>query len=234
MASLELEACQSCQRLPPLGLFPFLKVLKIIGLNGILSIDGDFHGSNSSSFKSLETLYFSDMSQWEKWECQTVTGVFPRLGRLSLRKCPKLKGVLLEQVVPLETLYISNCQQLEALAPKSVDLELCVCGKLQLEWATMKRLKVAETSLLQIVRSDTLEDLHIDSSLESINDDCVSLLTFQLDFFPTLRTLHLSGFGNLEMISQSLIHHHLEKLTLKNCSKLESFPGSMHMLLPSL
>ncbi|KAG2396480.1 putative disease resistance RPP13-like protein [Vigna angularis] len=61
LVSLELEGCESCQRLPPLGLFLFLKHLGIARLNGIVSIDSDFHGNNSSSFKSLETLYFSHM-----------------------------------------------------------------------------------------------------------------------------------------------------------------------------
>ena len=234
MVSLKLVECESCQLLPPLGLLPFLKVLKIKKLDGILSIDSDFHGNNSCSFKSLETLEFSNMSRWEKWGCQGVTDAFPRLRHLYLRNCPKLKEQLPEQVIPLERLEIEDCKQLEASAPRALDLQLRDCGKLKLEWGTMKRLKM-KTSLLEIVgSSDTLENLQIHSPLESINDDCVSLCTFPLDLFPTLRTLDLSGFGNLEMISQSLIHNHLEELTLKNCPKLESLLGSMHMLLPSL
>jgi len=235
MVHLALVGCESCERLPPLGLLPFLKVLYIRKLDGIVSIDGDFHGNNSFSFKSLETLEFSVMSRWEKWDCQAVTSAFPNLRRLSIAYCGKLKGQLPKQLNPLETLQIKGCQELEASVPKALDLELGDCGKLQLEWATMKRLTMKETSLLEIVRSDTLEHLQIDSPLESINDDsCVSLLTFQMDLFPTLKTVSLNGFGNLEMISQSLIHDHLEELTLKNCPKLKSFLGSMHMLLPSL
>ncbi|XP_068485205.1 putative disease resistance RPP13-like protein 1 [Phaseolus vulgaris] len=230
MVSLLLNQCESCQRLPPLGLLPFLKVLSIIKLDGIVSIDGDFHGNNSSSFKSLETLEFSSLSRWEKWDCQAVTNAFPRLRHLSIRKCPKLKGQLPEQLIPLEMLQIKYCQQLETFAPRALDLQLSDCGKLQLEWGTMKSLTV-ETSLLEIVgSSDTLENLQIDS----LYDDGVSLQSFPLDLFPKLRKLDLSGFDNLEMISQSLIHIHLEHLTLKYCHKLESLPGSMHMLLPSL
>jgi len=234
MVRLALVGCESCERLPPLGLLPFLKVLNIIKLDGIVSIDGDFYGNNSCSFKSLETLELLYLSRWEKWDCQAVKGAFPRLRRLSIAYCGKLKGQLPKQVVSLERLQIKDCQELEASAIRALDLELRDCGKLQLEWATMKRLTMKATSLLEIVRSDTLEDLHIDSPLESTSDDCVSLCTFQLDLFPSLRRLDLSGFGNLEMISQSLIHNHLEKLTLKYCPKFESLPGSMHVLLPSL
>jgi len=98
MVYLRLEKCESCQRLPPLGVLPFLKVLEIRKLDGIVSIDADFHGNDSCSFKSLEILKFSDMSQWEEWECQAVTGAFPCLRKLSIKDCPKLKGHLPEFV----------------------------------------------------------------------------------------------------------------------------------------
>jgi len=71
-----MENCQSWQRLPPLGLLSCLKYLRIDGLNGILLIDAEFYGNNSSSFTSLETLEFCQMEEWEKWECQAVTGFF--------------------------------------------------------------------------------------------------------------------------------------------------------------
>jgi len=69
----------------------------------------------------------------------------------------------------------TTCQQLEAFAPKALDLELYECGKLQLDWGTMKKLTMGgpnmETSLLEIVGSNTLERLEIYSPLRLINDD---------------------------------------------------------------
>ncbi|XP_047180328.1 putative disease resistance protein At3g14460, partial [Vigna umbellata] len=183
------EGCESCQRLPPLGLFLFLKYLRIARLNGIVSIGADFHGNNSSSFKSLQELYFYDMRQWEKWDCQAVTGAFPCLQDFSIKYCPKLKGHL-PKFVALKTLRVIHCQQ--------------------------------------------LEELTISSALESISDDCVSLRIFPPDFFPTLRTLELSGFPNLQMISQNLVDNHLWHLEIKKCPNFESLPANMHMLLPSL
>jgi len=234
LVSLKLNECESCQRLPPLGLLPCLKILDISGFHEIVSIDAGFHGNNSSSFKSLETLDISDMSHWEKWECQVVTGSFPHLQRLSIKFCPKLKGQLPKQVVPLKILQIEDCQQLEASAPRALDLELSECGKLHLDWATMKILRMEEVSLLEIAGSDNLEHLEVDSVLLSISDNCVSLCTFPLDFFQTLKTLNLYGFHNLQMISQGLIHNHLECLEIFSCHKLESLCGNMRMLLPSL
>ena len=222
LVSLELRNCIRCQRFPPLGLLPLLKKLEISGFDEIVRIDGDFHGNNSCSFKSLETLEFSDMRAWEEWECQAVTGAFPRLRQFYIRNCPKL--------------------QLEALMASAVELRQQERGKLQLESGTMGGHNM-EASLVgmigHIILDTSLERLHIDclqinSLLKSTSDDSVSLWTFSLDFFPTLKALYLSGFGNLEMISQCLICNRLEYLTITECPKLESLPGNMHMLLPSL
>ncbi|QCD85667.1 hypothetical protein DEO72_LG3g187 [Vigna unguiculata] len=230
LESLELCRCAPCHRLPPLGLLPLLKNLKISSCFDIVSIDADFHGNNFSSFKSLQTLYFSDMRQWEKWDCQSVTNAFPRLQHLSISYCPKLKGYLPKQLVPLETLYIIGCEQLEAAAPKALCLDLCNCGKLHLDWTTIKKLKMEETSSLEIVRSDTLKHLEIEHLEASIGDDTVSLWTFPLDFFPTLRILYLRRLGNLQMISHFGVHNYLHYLHISECPKLESFPGNIPFL----
>ncbi|KHN20832.1 Putative disease resistance RPP13-like protein 1 [Glycine soja] len=236
--SLKLDNCQSCQRLPTLGLFPFLKNLEISSLDGIVSIGADFHGDSTSSFPSLETLKFSSMEAWEKWECEAVTGAFPCLQYLSIRKCPKLKGDLPEQLLPLKELEISECNKLEASAPRALELNLKDFGKLQLDWATLKKLSMGghgmKASLLE--KSDSLKELYIYcySKYETSDDGCDSLKTFPLDFFPALRTLYLNGSRNLQMITQDHTHNHLEALRIRWCPQLESLPGSMHILLPSL
>ncbi|XP_047150307.1 putative disease resistance RPP13-like protein 1 [Vigna umbellata] len=230
LVSLVLEECESCQRLPPLGLLPFLKYLEISGLDEIVSIDADFNGNNSCSFKSLQKLYFSNMRQWEKWDCQAVTGAFPRLEFFSIGNCPKLKGHL-PKFVALKSLYVFLCEQLEALMVSALELLLQYCGKLQLERSTMKKLTMdghdKAASLVAMVGrmllDSSLENLSICSLLESISDDCVSLRIFPLDFFPTLRTLELSGFPNLHLISQDQVHNHLQHLTIKDCPRLESY-----------
>ncbi|KAL2971788.1 hypothetical protein AAZX31_15G216700 [Glycine max] len=241
---LKLHNCQSCQHLPSLGLFPFLKNLEISSLDGIVSIGADFHGNGTSSFPSLETLKFSSMKAWEKWECEAVIGAFPCLQYLSISKCPKLKGDLPEQLLPLKKLQISECKQLEASAPRALELDLKDFGKLQLDWASLKKLRMgghsAETSLQE--KSDTLKELYICCcpkygilcNCEMSDNGFDSQKTFPLDFFPALRTLHLRGFHNLQMITQDHTHNHLEFLKIRECPQLESLPGSMHMLLPSL
>nr|AAK61318.1 NBS-LRR resistance-like protein J78 [Phaseolus vulgaris]AAK61322.1 NBS-LRR resistance-like protein J78 [Phaseolus vulgaris] len=99
---LKLEDCKYCLCLPPLGLLSSLETLKISGLDGIVSIGAEFYGSNSS-FASLERLIFRNMKEWEEWECKTTS--FPRLQRLDVGGCPKLKGT---KVVVSDELRISG------------------------------------------------------------------------------------------------------------------------------
>ena len=108
------------------------------------------------------------MGHLKKWECKA--GVFLRVQYFTLISCPKLKEHLPEQLVSLETLEIRDYQQLEASAPMALHWQLYDCGKLQLDWGTMKELNM-KAPLLEIVGSDTLEYLNI--TLESISDDCV-------------------------------------------------------------
>ncbi|KAK8469876.1 hypothetical protein PHAVU_004G008981, partial [Phaseolus vulgaris] len=99
---LRLEDCKYCLCLPPLGLLSSLKTLDILGLDGIVSIGAEFYGSNSS-FASLESLRFTNMKEWEEWECKTTS--FPRLEELYVGDCPKLKGT---KVVVSDELRISG------------------------------------------------------------------------------------------------------------------------------
>ena len=102
---LKLEDCKYCLCLPPLGILSSLKTLEITGFDGIVSVGDEFYGSNSS-FASLEWLEFSNMKEWEEWECKTTS--FPRLRQLHVFKCPKLKGTDLKKVVVSDELTISG------------------------------------------------------------------------------------------------------------------------------
>ncbi|ESW22946.2 hypothetical protein PHAVU_004G008620 [Phaseolus vulgaris] len=99
---LNLKNFKYCLCLPPIGLLSSLKTLYIRGFDGIVSIGAEFYGSNSS-FARLEELTFSNMKEWEEWECKTTS--FPRLQRLDVDKCPKLKGT---KVVVSDELRISG------------------------------------------------------------------------------------------------------------------------------
>ncbi|KAG4947323.1 hypothetical protein JHK87_043330 [Glycine soja] len=106
------------------NLQPSKHLEKLSIINYGVSIGADFHGNSTSSFPSLERLKFSSMKAWKKWECEAVTGAFPCLQYLSIRKCPNLKGDLPEQLLHLKQLAIRECKQLEASAPRALELDL--------------------------------------------------------------------------------------------------------------
>ncbi|KAL5148136.1 putative disease resistance RPP13-like protein 1 [Glycine soja] len=207
VVSLSLKNCQSCQCLPSLGLLPSLKELTIERFDRIMGIDADFYGSSSSSFTSLETLKFSDMKEWEKWECQVVTGAFPPLQHLSIK---------------------GNCQCIFENSTEAWFLEL-IRQMISLT-SSLERLYVISCPNMNIPMSGCHDFL---ISLMII-DGCDSLTTFPLDFFPTLSKLHLSGCLSLQRISHRHTHNNLKELEIWECPQLESLPERMHILLPSL
>ncbi|KAJ1413482.1 P-loop containing nucleoside triphosphate hydrolase [Sesbania bispinosa] len=258
VVSLTLWKCGNCVVLPPLGLLPSLKNLSIEGLSEIMAIGSEFYGNGSSSssipFPSLETLSFSGMEGWEEWECKIVRGAFPRLQKISIGNCPKLKGHLPEQLPCLMTVTIYDCKQLVASiarAPSIHHLYLKNCGKLQLDYhpSSLKTLRIGghclEGSLLErighILSDSSLEELSIVNCPNMnipirhcynflvtlhISNSCDSLRTFPLDIFPKLQILCLEGCSNLEMISQEHddILTSLTHLKIRNCPEFVSFP----------
>lgn len=73
---LNLVDCNSCVHLPPLGQLPNLKYLRIDGAAAVTKIGPEFvgcRGDNRRStdvvvaFPKLESLFISDMPNWEEW-----------------------------------------------------------------------------------------------------------------------------------------------------------------------
>ncbi|MCH82751.1 CC-NBS-LRR resistance protein, partial [Trifolium medium] len=120
MVCLRISHCENCSRLPPLGQLCNLKELFIGGMISVKSIDIEFYGSGSllfQPFSFLETLEFDNMLEWEDWKLPRGTTIeFPRLKRLSLRQCPKLKGnIPLGQLRNLKELIIEGMNSLKTL-----------------------------------------------------------------------------------------------------------------------
>ncbi|KAL2588259.1 hypothetical protein AAZV13_13G159700 [Glycine max] len=249
VVSLSLRNCQSCQRLPPLGLLPFLKELSIEGLDGIVSINADFFGSSSCSFTSLESLRFSNMKEWEEWECKGVTGAFPRLQRLSIGYCPKLKGLPPLGLLPfLKELSIQRLDGIVSINADFFGSSSCSFTSLEsLDFYDMKEWEEWECKgvtgafprlqRLSIYNCPKLK-WHLPEQLSHLNRLGISgwdsLTTIPLDIFPILRELDIRECLNLQGISQGQTHNHLQRLSMRECPQLESLPEGMHVLLPSL
>ncbi|WVZ02991.1 hypothetical protein V8G54_023797 [Vigna mungo] len=108
---LELGNCESCQHLPPLGLFPLLKKLKIIDSPRLVgSLKGAFGDSSS-----LESLEISELDA----ECFPYENLLPlSLAKLTIYGFPNLekldyKGI--SQLSSLQSLAVIHCPKLQCL-----------------------------------------------------------------------------------------------------------------------
>jgi hypothetical protein len=142
MLLLRIENCRKCTSLPAVGQLPLLKDLFIEGMAGVKSVGDEFYGEGCSQpFRSLETLCFSYMKEWENW---SPNGEFPHLRKLSIKNCPKLLGTLPNRLPLLQNVVIKSCEQL--VVPISSFPELC---KLEIERSkgVVRKSKVDFTSL---------------------------------------------------------------------------------------
>ncbi|MED6210813.1 hypothetical protein PIB30_067669 [Stylosanthes scabra] len=214
---LRMENCCHCSSLPPLGQLHSLKELYIERLTSVKAIGCEFYGSNSPSFQpfpSLETLSFVSMAEWEEWNLiDGITTEFPRLSKLYLHSCPKLKGNLPSNLPCLVRLHVGDCSLIESQFSGKVD------GR-----NIMRPFNLFSEFILQF---NYLQELIIDGIL--------SLKSFPNNGLPkVLRTLYLRNCENLEFPTHEFLHSckALEDLTISNsCCTLTSFPlGSLPVL----
>ncbi|KAL1370551.1 putative disease resistance RPP13-like protein 1 isoform X1 [Arachis hypogaea] len=254
IVSLRIEDCHHCSSLPPLGQLQSLKELFISGTRSVKSVGSEFYGGNSPSFQpfpSLETLSFEWMEEWEEWNMiDGITTEFPCLSKLSLRRCPKLKGNLPSNLPCLVTLDVEDCCLLESEFSGEVDnrnimrpLNLFNFNSLQqLSFFGIpslmsfpsnglpKTLKTLSIRFCENLEFPSHEFLHSCKELEELKIwfSCWSLTLFPLGSLPVLKRLELSGCKKLKSISileeaaasQSLMF--LERLSIHRCPELES------------
>ncbi|XP_073102600.1 putative disease resistance protein RGA4 isoform X2 [Elaeis guineensis] len=149
LTEITLSVCKSCLQLPPLGLLPHLKSLYIYEAEAIKTIGPEFLGPRASSaatsFPKLEVLWFWWMSNWEEWSFGMVEGVgeerrrapklLPRLMRLTLYTCPKLRALPegLQHATNLQELTICRADNLKEInnLPSLKYLKIGDCPRLE-------------------------------------------------------------------------------------------------------
>ncbi|KAB1207476.1 putative disease resistance RPP13-like protein 1 [Morella rubra] len=110
MVLLTIGNYTECTLLPPIGELPSLQVLWIEGFDKVKNIGLElFREGCSQPFKSLRTLHFENMLEWENWSHGQE---FQGLLELSIKRYPKLSGELPIQLPLLKKVVIENCAQL--------------------------------------------------------------------------------------------------------------------------
>ncbi|XP_068501334.1 putative disease resistance RPP13-like protein 1 [Phaseolus vulgaris] len=211
---LKLNDCKYCLCLPPLGLLSSLKTLEITGFDGIVSVGAEFYGSNSS-FASLEWLEFSNMKEWEEWECETTS--FPRLQELYVGNCPKLKGTHLKKVVVSDELRISG---------NSMDTSHTDGGSDSLTifrlhfFPKLRSLQLIDCQNLRRVSQEYAHNHLMNLSI----DDCPQFKSFLFPkpmqiMFPSLTLLHITMCPEVELFPDGGLPLNVRYMTL-SCLKL--------------
>ncbi|RAL42409.1 hypothetical protein DM860_017589 [Cuscuta australis] len=116
LASITLYKCIKCHFLPSIGELPSLKLLHIFSMENLRNINTVFCGNHETkvvtAFPRLEELTLDSMPALEEWT-GVEDGDFPRLRRISVRYCPKLRLLpSLMLMCSLEHLELRDCTQL--------------------------------------------------------------------------------------------------------------------------
>ncbi|XP_059438307.1 putative disease resistance RPP13-like protein 1 [Corylus avellana] len=232
MLLLRIENCRKCTSLPAVSQLPLLKHLFIKGMAAVKNVGHEFNGEGcSQAFRSLETLHFEDMEEWENW---SPNGEFPHLRELSIKNCPKLLGTLPNHLPSLQNIVIERCEQL--VVPISSFPELCKLEIEELE-GVVRNGKVDFTSLDSKSLSTILkfrcpiegfmnvEDLTIDNCEERMpfwsND--VGLL----QPLPRLRNLWVVGCQKLVSLVAEEVKEQPQQGMPSTRSPIESLPKAV-------
>ncbi|GAB2240735.1 hypothetical protein Droror1_Dr00021253 [Drosera rotundifolia] len=200
--------------MPALGGLPSLKHLRLEDVRNVKKLPAHV------PFGSLEELYFGGMYEWEEWEPSDDAAAgggicfFPRLRKLYLNYCPKLKGRLPSNLPSLKELLIGACSSLVELNGchrhrQVVDLKIAGCGP-----------RLANSCLvdMRLGMFPHLQRLEI--------GDCDSFECFPADdSLPTSLTyLEILGFTRLKKLDVFWLRSltNLEELAIEWCPLLES------------
>ncbi|XP_074577630.1 putative disease resistance protein RGA4 isoform X1 [Curcuma longa] len=100
LESIHLNWCSRWEDLPPLGHLPFLRDLHIWNLP-VRRIGAQFYGDADQVFPSLQEIMFHTLYEWEELSESDSRPIFPRLSKMKIENCLKLRRI---PVFPLKSM----------------------------------------------------------------------------------------------------------------------------------
>ncbi|KAK4566313.1 hypothetical protein RGQ29_002530 [Quercus rubra] len=247
LIEIKFRECRKCEVLPPLGLLPHLRVLTIVGMDGVRRIGTEFYSNyNNGSdgtmlFPALRKLYLGKMPNFVEWTDMmepATTGlmVFPWLEELSIKGCSQLTSAPCH-FSSLKKLHIRDMCSMtfENIISKLTTLTSLEVWKISELACLPEKLLQNNASLMSLMISGwaDLESIvpHEDvwafcTSLRSLKiEDCWKL---QIQGVPShLQRLKISGCVILPTGLQSCTS--LTLLEIQNCRDLNSVPNLGHL-----
>ncbi|XP_059441961.1 putative disease resistance protein At3g14460 [Corylus avellana] len=234
IVSLHLNNCKHCPNLPPLGQLPSLQNLYVVGFEGVVKVDYEFYGGDSSSIKpfgALKVLRFEYMLKWEEWSAFGVENegeAFPQLEVLYVDDCPKLTGGLPVHLPSLTKLEIRKCPQLVASLPKAPalhELELIHCNEVLLKELPTKlgRLVIGGFDALESLPNGMVASNNCLQRLEIW--ECMKLELPTHLHFSSLEWLELRGCDSLKSFPLDFFPK-LSHISIWGCKNMESLTDS--------
>ncbi|KAK8469879.1 hypothetical protein PHAVU_004G009221 [Phaseolus vulgaris] len=146
------------------------------------------------------------MKEWEEWECKTTS--FPRLERLDVFKCPKLKGT---KVVVSDELRISG---------NSMDTSHTDGGSFRLHFFP----KLHELKLMDCQNLRRISQEYAHNHLTAKTDACAQFKSFMFPkpmqiLFPSLITLSIVKCPEVELFPDGGLPLNIKEMSL-SCFKL--------------
>ncbi|KAF3948151.1 hypothetical protein CMV_025818 [Castanea mollissima] len=175
--------------------------LRVFTHHALVATDFNAHSirempAGIAKLKSLRTLCFKDMDEWQDWiPCRVEGEEFPCLCELSIFNCPKLRNFSYH-LPSLEKLSIYACKQLVVSIPShSVIqvLEIVRCKEVVHGSLKVEKLIIRNCKKLTSLCEDELMSF---VTLEIEINSCQSLVNIKLK--STLRTLTIKGCNALE------------------------------------
>ncbi|CAL9119883.1 unnamed protein product [Musa acuminata var. zebrina] len=91
LEEIRLVNLRRCERLPPLGHLPYIRILEISGMDLITVVNETFYTPDTLTSISLDKLIFSEMPRLEKWAEPREGNAEWVIKELTLIQCPKLR-----------------------------------------------------------------------------------------------------------------------------------------------
>ncbi|XP_075653998.1 putative disease resistance protein RGA3 [Castanea sativa] len=237
LLEISLVDCNKCQKIPTLGHLPCLKFLQIGGMNNVTCIGAEFYdsysgvGSSTSRggsgrnalFPALERLDLQRMPNLVEWkdtmDPTTTRMVFPRLEKLTIKQCEKLKSA---------PCHFPSLKKLDIKETCGTTFKNIISKLTTLVSLDMYRISELDCLPEHLWQNNTM-------SLMSIKiDDCADLVSILLPHEDdlcaprmSLQSLYISGCRKLSHLPNTL-------QTLNSLEKFEVIECYNVMYLPSL